>query len=126
MSEHFIFTGLVPPSDVPPLIGAMDALVHTSYREGLARALPQALIAGRPVISYDIDGAREVTITGETGILVPPKDTVALADALSTLVGDAQMRAELGREGQRRFTEQFRHQTMTRLIRELYEQVLAR
>jgi len=100
-------------------------LVHTSYREGLARALPQALIAGRPVISYDVDGAREVTITGETGILVPPSDTAALAEAISTLVGDAQMRAELGREGQRRFTEQFRHQTMTRRIRELYEQVLA-
>ncbi len=126
LNENFIFTGLVPPSEVPPLIGAMDALVHTSYREGLARALPQALIAGRPVVSYDVDGAREVTITGETGILVPPQDTAALAAALSTLVGDAEMRAELGREGQRRFTEQFRHQTMTRRIRGLYEQVLAR
>ena len=126
LNENFIFTGLVPPSEVPPLIGAMDALVHTSYREGLARALPQALIAGRPVVSYDVDGAREVTITGETGILVPPQDTAALAGALSTLVGDAEMRAELGREGQRRFTEQFRHQTMTRRIRGLYEQVLAR
>lgn len=125
LSEHFVFTGLVPPSDVPPLIGAMDALVHTSYREGLARALPQALIAGRPVVSYDVDGAREVTITGETGILVPPKDTAALAKALSTLVGNADMRSQLGREGQKRFTEQFRHQTMTRLIRQLYEQVLA-
>ena len=126
LNENFIFTGLVPPSEVPPLIGAMDALVHTSYREGLARALPQALIAGRPVVSYDVDGAREVTITGETGILVPPQDTAALAGALSTLVGDAEMRAELGREGQRRFTEQFRHQTMSRRIRGLYEQVLAR
>ena len=45
----------------------MDALVHTSYREGLARALPQSLIAGRPVVSYDVDGAREVAINGETG-----------------------------------------------------------
>ncbi len=126
LGEHFIFTGLVPPSEVPPLIGAMDVLVHTSYREGLARALPQALIAGRPVVSYDVDGAREVTITGETGILVPPRDTAALADAMSTLVGDADLRSQLGREGQRRFTDQFRHQTMTRQIRQLYEQVLAR
>ena len=124
LSEHFVFTGLVAPTEVPPLIGAMDVLVHTSYREGLARALPQALIAGRPVVSYDIDGAREVTITGETGILVPPKDTAALSAALSTLVGDARLRIELGREGQRRFTEQFRHQTMTRRIRQLYQQVL--
>ena len=53
----------------PALIGAMDVLVHASLREGLARALPQALIAGKPVVSYDVDGAREVVVSGETGLL---------------------------------------------------------
>jgi glycosyltransferase involved in cell wall biosynthesis len=125
LSEKFVFAGLVAPSEVPPLIGAIDALVHTSYREGLARALPQALIAARPVISYDVDGAREVTITGQTGILVPPRDTQALAAALGELAGSAERRQAMGREGQRRFTDQFRHQTMTRRIRELYQQVLS-
>ena len=124
LSEHFIFAGLVAPMEVPKLIGAMDALVHTSYREGLARALPQALIAGRPVISYDVDGAREVTVTGETGILVPPQDIEALAEGLITLVGDPRARKRMGREGQLRFTDQFRHQTMTRKVRGLYQQVL--
>jgi glycosyltransferase involved in cell wall biosynthesis len=124
LSEHFIFTGLVQPVEMPAMISAMDVLVHTSYREGLARALPQALIAGRPVISYDVDGAREVTITGQTGILVPPQDTDALADALATLAGNAELRARLGSAGQQRFTEQFRHQRMTRLVREVYQQVL--
>lgn len=124
LSDHFVFTGLVPPSEVPDLIGAMDVLVHTSYREGLARALPQALIAGRPVVSYDVDGAREVTISGETGYLVPPRDTEGLAVALNRLASDPKGRIEMGREGQRRFTEQFRHQTMTRLVRGLYEQIL--
>ena len=124
LSDHFVSTGLVPPSEVPGLIGAMDVLVHTSYREGLARALPQALIAGRPVVSYDVDGAREVTISGETGFLVAPRDIDGLAEAIARLAGDPSGRAEMGREGQRRFTEQFRHQTMTRLVRELYEQIL--
>jgi glycosyltransferase involved in cell wall biosynthesis len=124
LSQHFIFTGLVQPVEMPAMISAMDVLVHTSYREGLARALPQALIAGRPVISYDVDGAREVTITGQTGILVPPQDTDALADALATLAGNAELRARLGSAGQQRFTEQFRHQRMTRLVREVYQQVL--
>ncbi len=125
LQDYFVFSGLVPPSEVPAMIGAMDALVHTSYREGLARALPQALIAGRPVVSYDVDGAREVAISGETGFLVDPGDTEGLAAALSQLAGDATSRVRMGREGQRRFTDQFRHQTMTRLIRRLYEQVLA-
>ncbi|MFK8113752.1 MAG: glycosyltransferase family 4 protein [Rubripirellula sp.] len=126
LDEHFIFAGLVPPSEVPRLIGAMDILVHTSYREGLARALPQALIAGLPVVSYDVDGAREVTVTDETGILVPPRQVDQLAAALAKLAADQPWRQQLGRAGQRRFTDQFRHQTMTRLIREQYEQVLGR
>jgi len=125
LSDHFIFTGLVSPDRVPELIGAMDVLVHTSYREGLARALPQALIAGRPVVSYDVDGAREVTISEETGFLIPPRDVDALSAALVRLVSDSDLRRRLGREGQRRFTEPFRHQTMTRQIRELYQQVLS-
>jgi glycosyltransferase involved in cell wall biosynthesis len=125
LREQFVLAGLVPPAEVPELIGAMDALVHTSYREGLARALPQALIAGKPVVSYDVDGAREVAVTGQTGFLIPPGDTAGLAQAIGTLVGDADVRQRLGREGRQRFTEQFRHQRMTREIRSLYQQVLA-
>ena len=48
-------------------------MIHPSLREGLARVLPQALLVGRPVISYDIDGAREVVLP-ETGILLEPRD----------------------------------------------------
>jgi glycosyltransferase involved in cell wall biosynthesis len=124
LSRHFIFTGLVPPSDVPSLIGAMDALVHTSYREGLARALPQALIAGRPAVSYDVDGAKEVVIDNETGFLIPPGDTDRLAESIIQLAGNPEMRRSMGREGQGRFTKQFDHRTMTHQIRSLYQQVL--
>lgn len=124
LTKHFIFTGLVPPTQVPELIGAMDLLVHASYREGLARALPQALISGIPAISYDIDGAREVIINNETGYLVAAGDTDGLADRMSKLVADADLRHRQGRAGQLRFTDQFRHQTMTRLIRELYQRTL--
>lgn len=124
LTEHFVFTGLVPPTRVPELIGAMDLLVHTSYREGLARALPQALISGIPAISYDIDGAREVVINDETGFLVEPANTSELAGRISELVGDENKRQQYGRDGQAKFTDQFRHQTMTRKIRELYQQLL--
>jgi glycosyltransferase involved in cell wall biosynthesis len=125
LADHFIFTGLVPPSEIPGMIGAMDVLVHTSFREGLARALPQALIAGRPVVSYDVDGAREVAINDQTGFLVPPGDTRSLAERISRLTADSAARERMGRTGRERFTEQFRHQTMTRRIREVYEHVLA-
>lgn len=121
LTEHFIFTGLVPPTRVPAMIGAMDLLVHTSYREGLARALPQALISGIPAISYDIDGAREVVINDETGFLVDAGDLSGLARRINQLVGDEGLRQSQGRAGQLRFTDQFRHQTMTRKIRDVYQ-----
>src|SRR5262245_33152387 len=123
LSQHFRFEGLVPPSEIPRYVGAMDILVHASLREGLARALPQALIAGKPVVSYDIDGAREVAINGQTGFLVQPQWR-ELVKPLITLAADGQQRSRLGLAGRERFTEQFRHEFMTRRIRELYERVL--
>lgn len=120
LTEHVIFTGLVQPEEVPFYLGAMDVLVHTSLREGLARTLPQALIAGIPVISYDIDGAREVVIPDETGILLPPKVVRELSDAMLALARNPELRSRLGQTGAQRFTEQFRHETMTQRIRDLY------
>jgi glycosyltransferase involved in cell wall biosynthesis len=124
LQESFVFAGLVPPSKVPELINASDIIVHTSLWEGLARVLPQALIAGKPVVSYDVDGAREVAIPGETGYLLPPQSVEELAQALNELAGDPALRERLGRTGRERFTEQFRHETMTRRIREVYADVL--
>lgn len=125
LTDHFRFTGLVPPERVPFYLSAMDVLVHTSLREGLARTLPQALIAGKPVVSYDIDGAREVVLPNETGFLLPPKSVQPLAQAILTLAGDQALRSRLGQGGARRFTEQFRHGYMTQRIRQLYVDQLA-
>lgn len=125
LDGYFQFTGLVPPERIPELLGAMDVLVHVSLREGLARALPQALIAGKPVVSYDVDGAREVTLDGQTGFLLPPQSVEPLAEALIRLASDPPLRQRLGRCGSERFTDQFRHEQMTRQLRALYERLLA-
>ena len=126
LGAYFKLTGLVPSPRVPELIAAMDIVVHASLREGLARVLPQGLIAGKPVVSYDVDGAREVVLPGRTGFLLPPRDVAALARALDELVLDAALRERLGAEGRRLFTQQFRHERMTQLTREVYERVLDR
>lgn len=124
LTPYFHFTGLVPPQRVPELLGASDLVVHASLREGLARVLPQGLIAGKPVVSYDIDGAREVVIPGETGCLLKPRDIPGLVSALLELAGDGALRDRLGSTGRQRFTDQFRTQTMTRRLREIYQEVL--
>jgi glycosyltransferase involved in cell wall biosynthesis len=119
----FWFIGLVPPGRIPELLAATDAVVHPSLREGLARVLPQALLTGRPVISYDVDGAREVVLP-ETGILLRPRDTSGLAAAVLRLAADPALRDAMGREGRRRFAHVFRHETMTDQLRALYERLL--
>jgi glycosyltransferase involved in cell wall biosynthesis len=126
LEGRFVFAGLVPPAEIPAYISAMDVLVHASLREGLARALPQALISGKPAISFDVDGAREVVINGQTGCLVGAKDVPALTRAMIELGCNAEMRASYGQEGARRFTDQFRHESMTRRIRELYQKIIER
>ena len=126
LTDYFQFTGLVPPERIPELLAAMDIVVHASLREGLARVLPQALISGKPAVSYDVDGAREVVISGETGFLIPPRDVAALADKLKLLAADPAMRDRFGQEGRRRFADVFRHEHMTDQLRDLYQNVLAK
>src|SRR3954469_9947256 len=110
LRHAFHFVGLVPPDRIPELLAAVDAVVHPSLREGLARVLPQALMTGRPVVSYDVDGAREVVLP-ETGILLRPRDVAGLGAAVLRLAADPALRDSLGREGRRRFAHRFRHET---------------
>ena len=125
LEKHFHFTGLVATDRVPELIHAMDIVVHCSLREGLARVLPQALIAGKPVVSYDVDGAREVVLPDRTGLLLPPQAINQLAEGLIRLVQDTSLRSAWGAEGRRLFTDQFRHDRMADEIRRVYESALA-
>lgn len=126
LTERFVFTGLVPPTRIPELIHAMDIVAHTSQWEGLARVLPQALIAAKPVVAYDVGGAREVVLPGATGYLLARDSIEPLATAIIRLASSPEQQARFGAEGRRRFTEQFRHQTMTARIRQVYFDVLSR
>jgi glycosyltransferase involved in cell wall biosynthesis len=125
LESHFLFTGLVPPTEIPKWISAMDLLAHVSLREGLARALPQAMLAGKPVVSYDIDGAKEVVLHEKTGFLLPPKSIHELQTAILTLANDPSLRTRFGLEGQQRCKEIFPHEIMTQQIRSLYGAILA-
>ena len=107
------------------MIAAMDAVVHASYREGLARVLPQAMLAGLPVISYDIDGAREVVHDGETGFLVPPGRRRAAQRMHLRARGRSTPAAEAGRgRTGNSATRNLRPQHMTAEIRKLYQTLL--
>lgn len=118
--DHFVFAGLVPRERIPEMIAAMDVVVHTSLREGLARVLPQALAMGKPCVSFDLDGAPEVVIPGETGFLVRPGDAAGLADAVARLLADGELCRRMGEGGRRRVDPAFRADTMVGRIAEVY------
>jgi glycosyltransferase involved in cell wall biosynthesis len=123
LSDRFRFTGLLPTDQIPLAIHASDILVHCSLREGLARVLPQAMLCGKPVVSFDIDGAAEV-VNSDTGFLTEPKDIDALTSACAELIRSPQLRDTLARAARESVTEKFAPQTMTDTIEEVYKDLL--
>jgi len=105
---------------VPNLIALMDVLVHLSRREGLPRALPQAMAAGRPILAYNLDGAPEVCLQNETGFLIAPGDLSSLASRLLELYQDPRLRLRLGTRGRAIAEANFAETKMADAIHALY------
>ncbi len=120
LRDRFVFAGLVPRERIPAMISAMDVVVHTSLREGLARVLPQALAVGRPAVAFDIDGAREVVADGKTGALVQPGDVAGLVKAVVGILREPGARARMGELGRKRVDPEWRESEMVDAIARLY------
>jgi glycosyltransferase involved in cell wall biosynthesis len=126
LRERFVFAGLVPPTEIPHYIALMDVLVHLSLREGLPRTLPQALACGKPVVAFDVDGAREVCRPGRTGFLLPAADVTGLVEAVIRLLQDKALAASMGGAGRELVREEFSEARMVQQIHELYQRLAAR
>lgn len=126
LTGQVITTGLVPPERVPGLIRAMDVLAHPSYREGLPRTVPQALLAGVCPVATDVDGTREACRHEETGLLVPVSDPAALRHAVSRLYEDPGLRRKLAEHGREWCLHEFAAETMVERLEDVYADALAR
>lgn len=120
IADQVAMTGLVEPSEIPAWISAMDVVVHPSYREGLPRAVVQGLLEQKPVIAYDVDGAREVCQQDRTGLLVQAGDRAALRTAAQWMIDHPRERHALGERGRELVRVDFDWRTMTRQLLELY------
>ena len=123
LAEKIKFTGLLPPSQIPLAIQSSDILVHCSLREGLARTLPQAMLSGKPAVSFDVDGAREV-VNENTGRLIKPKNIEQLTKACAELIEDEDLREKLGENGRTSVREKFAPETMVDTIEDIYRKLL--
>jgi glycosyltransferase involved in cell wall biosynthesis len=88
-------------SDVRPVIAASHVGVLPSYREGTPRSILEAMAMGRAVVTTEAPGCRETVIHGETGLLVPPRDASALAEAMLRFVTDPGLAVRMGAAGRR-------------------------
>jgi glycosyltransferase involved in cell wall biosynthesis len=113
LTEHVRILGARPRPEVARLIREAQVFVLPSVmaangeREGIPVALMEAMVAGLPVVSSVLSGIPELVESGESGILVPPRDADALAVALKRLVDDPALRAKLGKAGRAKVQAEF-------------------
>jgi glycosyltransferase involved in cell wall biosynthesis len=124
-APQLILTGLVPPERVPALMRSMDILAHPSYREGLPRTVPQALLCGVVPVAYDVDGTGEICRDDETGTLVPVGDRRALRDSIMRLVRDPADRARLAVTGRSECAEKFSCERMVAELEGVYARAIS-
>jgi glycosyltransferase involved in cell wall biosynthesis len=121
---------LGPRKDVPALMHAVDVFAMPSIWEGFGLVLLEAMAAGRPIVASRVATIPEVVVDGETGLLVPAGDPVALADALARVADQPGLARALGEAGRERLLQRFSIEKMVGdtelLYRELLEERTAR
>jgi glycosyltransferase involved in cell wall biosynthesis len=110
--------------DVRPWLAALDVLVLSSDWEGMPNALLEAMAAGLPIVATAVGGVPEVVVDGATGLLVPPGDPSALAEAITRLLRDPDLRRTMGQAGRARVERRFSINETVRLTEELYATLL--
>jgi len=110
-------------SDIPEQLAKADIFVLPSDWEGVSMALLEAMAAGLPVVATAVGGTPEVVVDGKTGFLVPPHDSGRLADALSRLLLDPDLRQRMGQAGRERAFEQFNILHTVQQTQALYERL---
>jgi glycosyltransferase involved in cell wall biosynthesis len=111
-------------SDIPELLANSDALVLPSLYEGLPLAVLEAMAAGKPVVATSVGGTDEAVVDGETGFLVPPRDSDALAAAIRRVIQDDVLAQRLGANGRARVAAHFRVEAMVQQVAGVYDEVL--
>jgi len=122
VSANVVFTGY--RQDVSSIVSAADVFVLPSLAEPFGLVLVEAMALGKPVIATRVGGPLEIVEDGVTGLLVPPADPAAMAEAIRALLADPERRRAMGEAGRARFEAQFTAERMARETVEVYRKVL--
>lgn len=123
LAEHVRFLGWVPDA-ARQVLPACDIFVQSSLWEAMSLVVLEAMAAGKPTVVTSVGENPHVVVSGETGLVVPPADPAALAEALRALLRDPGRRAALGRDARRRYEQRFRVEHMVAQYQRLYLEIL--
>jgi glycosyltransferase involved in cell wall biosynthesis len=125
VQDRMVMTGDV--EDIKAAYAALDIVLMVSeLPEAFSGVVVEGMAMGKPVIGTDAGGTAEQIVDGETGLLIPPGDAAALADALDRLLSDPEWRGRMGHHGLRRFQSEFEFDAFYRRMSRVYEDLLAR
>lgn len=123
LTENFVFTGF--RTDGPCTLQVVDIFTLPSFCEGLPNAILEAMAAAKPVIATPVGEIPEVIEDKKTGLLIPPGDADALADALTGLLRSPERARRMGEAAQRQLRDNFSRQKMIEEVERLFQEVLA-
>jgi glycosyltransferase involved in cell wall biosynthesis len=124
IGDRFRFLGFTP--DVRPAVADLDLLVLPSLQEPFGRSVIESMALGVPVVASDVGGIPEIIEDGVSGVLVPPGDDRALADAIRRLLDDDELRGRISAAGLRSVRERFDVARLTRSIEQQLDEAVGR
>lgn len=122
LGDRFRFLGM--RHDVPDIMAALDIFVLSSLNEGMGRVLLEAGAAGVSAVATNVGGVPDIVHDGCTGLLIPPRDPIKLAEAVCALARDPARRRELGQAARKKVAPHFGLERMVRRIEGLYEELI--
>lgn len=118
ISNNVIFSG--HRTDIADILSCSDVAVLSSVREGFSITLLEYMAFGKPIVATDVGGNREAIINGESGIIVPPKDPIALAEGIMKFLKEKKLAEDFGKMAKERFKKKFTIQKMINETEKLY------
>lgn len=111
--------------DMPQVFAQSHIVCLPSYREGLPKSLLEAASCGRPIVTTDVPGCREVVRDGDNGLLVEARNSTALADALAKLLAEPELRQRMGRRGRERVMNEFSQEIIVSQVLAFYREAIS-
>ena len=124
IADSVIFAGRMPNLEMPKYYAASDIVVLPSLKEATSIAGLEAMACGKPLVGANVGGIPQIIADGETGILVPPKNSESLSCAIVSLLIDDEKRTTIGLNARKRAENEFSWQVIARKTQKVYNKIV--